>query len=259
METKMKKCLFDIELAKKIMAGDMEGRIVTRTGIGVRIICFDKIPVDKYPIVALVKGNRNENPYVYNSKGYTNFDGVETSVDLFIEVPEYLTFKPGDIITCGFEASNGIYCVWCGIMNSIAFNGSNFEVDNIAEIVLKSSNGSSGCVQYSSSSYSATWVRRSTDEEVKVLVDGLKKDSTNKEAITLLKKYFNIDLGPKYNFKTFDKVVCRNSKLEWYADFFSHIRGKDYQCIGGLWAECLPYNEKTALLIGKTDNWEEKI
>jgi hypothetical protein len=60
----------------------------------------------------------------------------------------------------------------------------------------------------------------------------------------------------KSNFKSFDKVVCRNSKLEWFVDIFSHMRGSDFQCIGGLWDECLPYNEHTCHLVGTQINWD---
>lgn len=41
-QTRFKKVLFDIELAKKITNKEVKGRIVTRGGHQARIICFDK-------------------------------------------------------------------------------------------------------------------------------------------------------------------------------------------------------------------------
>lgn len=42
MGTKMIKIPFDIELAKKITNGEVEGKVVTRDSKSVRIICFDQ-------------------------------------------------------------------------------------------------------------------------------------------------------------------------------------------------------------------------
>jgi hypothetical protein len=73
------------------------------------------------------------------------------------------------------------------------------------------------------------------------------------------------DLKPKVEFKPFDKVLCRNSKDDtWEADFFARLTRKEidytqsdkYLCVGDLWMYCIPYNEETAHLLGKTDEWK---
>lgn len=68
-----------------------------------------------------------------------------------------------------------------------------------------------------------------------------------------------------YHFLPFDKVVVRLSKEQkWQANFFSHCIehangvDKTYVCIDDNYDFCLPYNEKTAKLIGTTDDYEEK-
>lgn len=96
-----KKCVpFDIELAKKIMNKEAEGRIVTREGLQVRIVCFD-LKGDKWPIVALIQTPGNyEVVKIYESNGrygrYGNFG--EEQNDLLIEVPtyyrDYSNFEP---------------------------------------------------------------------------------------------------------------------------------------------------------------------
>lgn len=96
--TTYKKIPFDIELAKKIMNKEMKGRIVTRNGRQVRIICFDlKNPV--WGIIALVLNNINsEDVLEYQNNGCysTNIGGHE--LDLLLEVPtyyrDYSNFKP---------------------------------------------------------------------------------------------------------------------------------------------------------------------
>ena len=46
---------FDLEMAKKIQSGEIEGRIITKKGITVRIICFDAESACNYSIIGLVK------------------------------------------------------------------------------------------------------------------------------------------------------------------------------------------------------------
>lgn len=43
MEQKLVKVPFEVELAKKITNGGVEGRIVTDNGSEVRIVCFDML------------------------------------------------------------------------------------------------------------------------------------------------------------------------------------------------------------------------
>lgn len=95
---KTKRIDFDIDLAKKIQAGEAQGRIVTRDGQPARIICWDKIDKD-YPIVALVRLSECEweNCSTHTTSGYLHDDKNLTSCDLFLEVPDDTpTFKPYD-------------------------------------------------------------------------------------------------------------------------------------------------------------------
>lgn len=52
---KTKTIPFDLETAKKIQAGEVEGKIVTKKGNTVRIICFDANSACNYSIIGLVK------------------------------------------------------------------------------------------------------------------------------------------------------------------------------------------------------------
>lgn len=102
METKLVRVPFSADIAKNITDGKVEGRVVTREGKEVRIICIDKKYPD-YPIVGLImveEGKEQVVCFTYN--GNYNKDR-QTNDDLFIEIPEYLTFKDGDI----FKTSNG--------------------------------------------------------------------------------------------------------------------------------------------------------
>lgn len=105
MENKMVRVPFDVEMAKKITNGEIEGRVVTREGDSVRILCWDK--KDKtYHLAALVDDGLEENYRSYTNEGIWNTDETCTlkKYDLMLEIPEYMTFKDGDVIAYdGFD------------------------------------------------------------------------------------------------------------------------------------------------------------
>lgn len=92
--TKFKKIPFDLELAKKITNKEVKGRIVTREGKKVRIICWDKKPVDEkaheYPIVALIQNDYNgEMSQTFTAEGAACYPNYKSRYDLIIEIPTY--------------------------------------------------------------------------------------------------------------------------------------------------------------------------
>jgi len=59
-------------------------------------------------------------------------------------------------------------------------------------------------------------------------------------------------------FLPFDKVIVKEEKeTHWRADFFSNKEDEWYCCMSGNYEHCLPYNDKTAKLIGTADDYEE--
>ena len=67
METKYITIPFDVQRAKRITNGEEDGKIVTRDGKEVRIICFD-VKDNKYPIIGLVKEGDKEAPETFKKK-----------------------------------------------------------------------------------------------------------------------------------------------------------------------------------------------
>lgn len=98
--TKFKKIPFDLELAKKITNKEVKGRIVTRDGRQVRIICFDKIGVQgACQIVALFRVHPDEETvFTFSNEGVYRF-GNKTCYDLFLEVPTS-NFEPQKYQPC---------------------------------------------------------------------------------------------------------------------------------------------------------------
>ena len=99
-------------------------------------------------------------------------------------------------------------------------------------------------------------LRLATEEEKQQLFEALAKEGKVWDA----EHKMIVDLKPKWTPKPFDRVITRGgNNAIWTANIFSHIdRYGQYAtigCIGG-YPYCIPYNEKTAKLIGTTNNWE---
>lgn len=98
-------------------------------------------------------------------------------------------------------------------------------------------------------------IRLATDSEKQQLFSALEKEgkrwNTDTKSIE--------DLPKKCEFEPFDKVLVRCNDAEtWIATlfgFYDKVFG-NYVCIGGVFGQCIPYNEETAHLLGTTDDWE---
>ena len=69
---------------------------------------------------------------------------------------------------------------------------------------------------------------------------------------------------PKFDPNTlnpFDKVLARNDREEWSCMFFSHIVKDEetypYACGYDMFTYCIPYNDETKHLVGKTEEAPE--
>jgi hypothetical protein len=63
----------------------------------------------------------------------------------------------------------------------------------------------------------------------------------------------------KCPFKPFDKVLVRNSSsCCWSAEFFSSKFHNMFYCIGGNYAQCIPYNKETEHLVGTNQDCPDK-
>lgn len=62
-----------------------------------------------------------------------------------------------------------------------------------------------------------------------------------------------------YSFKPFDKVLVRDiCSGNWCADIFSHLDDDTFNCIGGTWRQCVPYNKETEHLVGTNQDCPDK-
>lgn len=79
---------FDLEIAKKIINGEINGRIKTRNGSNAKIICWDC--KGDWPICALIEiiGENKEISMQYHINGIYSYAVSESDYDLILEVIE---------------------------------------------------------------------------------------------------------------------------------------------------------------------------
>ena len=219
----------------------VEGKVVTRDGRSVRIICFDAKQDDS--IVALISYDNTERVKSYEKDGIVVKE--ETSpIDLMLEVPEYMTFKDGDILSNymgdftfmlngngKYKTSMHVYIGSRGLFFGGAANGNSID-----------------------------YYRTATKEEKMRLIDALKA-SKDLRAKACLKK-LGIESKPKCEFKPKDWVLTREDfEDKWALNIFSHAVWDEeeqcyhYYCVGGWNYECIPY-EGNEHLLGTTENYK---
>lgn len=154
-----------------------------------------------------------------------------------LEIEKQLEFKDGDIVMYGKSAA---------ICRKIYKHTLSFYVSLNEMVGLLFADEVESSEEY----------RFATEEEKQQLFDALEKEGKAWDA----EKKQIVDLKPKCEFKPFDKVLGRNEKNDvWEAELFSHYREESqypFHCIGFSRKYCIPYNEKTAHLLGTTDDWE---
>lgn len=246
METKYVRVPFEVELAKKITNGECDGRIVTRDGMNARIICWDKKSGSRYSIVALLDVDTEEFIFTYTVNGFEVVD-IESETDLFLEIPQNITFKDGDVLFC------------CGNHEWIfIYKKGKIKTDFY---VALGDDGNIYFDEFLMDDREIKELRHATEEETQRMIYAL-KSNIDEKAKKYLERFFpkhskSSNTGKNCEFKPFDKVLVRdNDELSWCCDIFSH-KSKDgkYVCIGFYWKYCIPYNEQTAHLLGTTENY----
>lgn len=152
------------------------------------------------------------------------------------------------------------------------FNDGDIVVSNSGSIVLVKEIKCGERVYYHACMINGNVYVKGTEDEYYGIVSDIDRLATDTEKLQFFEalakkgkrwdvgKKQIVDLKPKCEFKPFDKVLGRNEKDDvWEAELFSHYREESqypFRCIGFSRKYCIPYNEKTAHLLGTTDDWE---
>lgn len=170
---------------------------------------------------------------------------------LLLEVPEYTTFKDGDVLSN--EDGSFIF-----ILN---IHGK-YLTSLYASLTIR--RGLTISDNLTADENHIECYRLATDSEKQKMIKALKK-SENPKAKEYLKRFFGIEEKPKYEFKPFDKVLVRDEDdKEWHISLFAREIVDDsdelsykYECSNGtLWDCCIPF-EGNEHLLGTDENPEK--
>lgn len=246
MEQKTVTIPFDLETAKKINIGEIVGRIVAEKGRNRAEIVYEDDLCNAYPLLVVI----HSIPVLadwFSSTGKAFNDENR----LLLEVPEYITFKDGDVLSN--EEGNYIF-----ILNT---NGK-YLTSLYASLAAGTSLNISDNIAASENNIER--YRLATDSEKQRMINALKA-SNNPKAKEYLKRFFGIEEKPKYDFKPFDKVLVRKEgNKKWNISLFAREIVDDYnglpykyECSNGtLWDCCIPF-EGNECLLGTDENPEK--
>lgn len=178
MENELVRVSFCVELAKKITSSEVEGRIVTRDGRNVRILCFER-NYYSYPIVALVSKYGIETVYSFTNDGKISHL-AKSGCDLFIEIPRYKTFKDGDILF-----SDSVFYI---VKGDVQYNSKGISCEYYCAIDDKGL-----LLQASCGRCFIKNPRLAIEEEKKKLIEKF-EESKKRKADEYLKRFFGIDV-----------------------------------------------------------------
>lgn len=237
MEQRTATIPFDLETAKKINIGEIAGRIVTEKGQNRAEIVYEDNS-SNCPLLVVIHS-------ISVSADWFSATGKALSSEnrLLLEVPEYITFKDGEVLSN--EDGSFIF-----ILNIHGKYLTSFYASLAARTGLNISDNLAAC------NNKIERYRLATDSEKQRMIKALKK-SKNPKAKEYLKRFFGIEKKPKYEFKPFDKVLVRDEDdKEWHISLFAREIVDDsdglsykHECSNGtLWDCCIPFEGNEHLL-----------
>lgn len=237
MKQNMTTIPFNLKLAKEINDGKYDGAIITISEkFKVELVYYKE--EGTYPILGVIHTDYGETSDWFSHNGH----GSKT-YSLMFEVPEYTTFKDGDVLSNEDGDCIFILNAYGDYLTSLY---ASLDIDGNLDM------GDGLCA----------WgnhiekYRFATESERQKLVDALKASKEPKAKI-YLKRFFGIEEKPKYEFKPFDKVLVRDEDdKEWHISLFAREIVDDsdglsykYECSNGtLWDCCIPFEGNECLL-----------
>lgn len=236
---------FDLNTARKINIGEIAGRIVTEKGQNRAEIVYEDNSSNCPLLVVIHSISVSADWFSATGKA------LSSANRLLLEVPEYTTFKDGEVLS----NKDGSYIF---ILNTHGKYLTSFYASLNQKGILKIEDGLSAWEN------KIEKYRFATESERQKLVDALKA-SKEPEAKEYLKRFFGIEEKLKYDFKPFDKVLVRKEgNKKWNISLFAREIVDDYnglpykyECSNGtLWDYCIHF-EGNECLLGTTENPEK--
>lgn len=232
---------FNIELARKIQEGYLEGRIIDRDGEQYTILKYDA--PGKCPLVCICPSPMTRDLTIartYTINGEYYHDKDECPYDLLLEVPEYVTWKEGDYLTVN-QDERVYVIIYKSFDRLVNHDTISYHALFRADIDYLDLDGNMGYVGSTTPS---------TPEEIQSITDVLAYIGKRWNPET--KQVEDVKKEPEHEFKPFDRILVRDDDRDyWRPEFFSY---KDEEgntcCCGGVrYITAIPYegNEHLAM------------
>ena len=237
---------FDLELAKKIQNGKVEGKIVDDYNNEYEIVKYDAKGI--FPLIGVYFNEETSSSFTRSFTIEGRYSGGCPSYDLQLVIPEYLTWKDGDYLTITSNSNKYLFIFKSYIHDDLypIKTHAIYMVNNylLCNDEIRISNDDS--------------ISPSTPFEIAKLTDALLKGGKAWNPET--KQIEDIETAhtvEKRILKPFDRVLVRDDlSNKWDADLYSYMEGDIFCCISNYWNYCIPY-EGNEHLLGTTNNPEE--
>lgn len=235
---------FDLEMARKIQSGEVEGRIMDSYKNEYEIVKWDA--KGDYPLVGVFFDEQLNTSHARSFTTTGLYDmRKETGLNLRLELPWYLTYEDGQHVT--IETKEYTYVLiyksyMKGITNPVHYHVFFNTIDK--DLRFNS---------YCDDGVGVEVIRPSTSTEIELMHELLKENGYTWNPET--KRVEDLKKEPEHEFKPFDHVLVRDDdEQRWICDIFSNVEeDRTFCCVGGTWPRCIPY-EGNEHLLGTTNN-----
>lgn len=238
---------FDLEMARKIQNGEVNGIIIDSYKNEYEIVKWDA--KGDYPLVGVFFDEQLNTSYArsFTTQGIYNMKR-ENGLNLQLELPWYLTYEEGQYVTIETKEYTYVFIYKFylkGRTNPVHYH------------VFFNTTDKDLCFNsYCDDEAGVEVIRPSTLSEIELMHELLRENGYTWNPET--KRVEDVKKEPEHEFKPFDHVLVRDDdEQHWICDFFSNVEeDRTFCCVGGTWHQCIPY-EGNEHLVGKQATPEE--
>jgi hypothetical protein len=238
---------FDLEMARRIQNGEVEGKIVDKREIEYEIAKWDAM--GDYPLIGVYFDEKYNTSYArsFTTQGIYNIK-KESDSNLQLELPWYLTCKEGQYVTIETKEYTYVFIYKFyleGTTNPVHYH-----------VFFNTTDKDLHFNSYCDDEFGVKAIRPSTPSEIELMHELLREKGKRWNPET--KRVEDVKKEPEHEFKPFDHVLVRDDdEQHWICDFFSNVEeDRTFCCVGGTWHQCIPY-EGNEHLVGKQATPEE--
>lgn len=236
---------FDLEMAKKIQSGEVEGKIVDDYKTEYEIIKYDAKGI--FPLIGVYFNEETSSSFTRSFTIEGRYSGGCPSYDLQLVIPEYLTWKDGDFLTMESNDMNYNYVLIYKSYSKGEENPVNYHVlfnTNYKELYFNSYCGDQTLIEE---------IRPSTPSEIELMHELLREKGKRWNPET--KRVEDVKKEPEHVFKPLDLCLAKFRDTErWTLVQFGYELDGWMKSVGGLvWNKWIPY-EGNEHLLGTTNN-----